>query len=64
MSFKAFSVQEVIDLIQAEEVRYLDIRFIDIFGAEHALTVPAGLLSEVTSTDGFACDGSTFPGFP
>lgn len=39
MSFKAFSVQEVVDFIQAEEVRYLDIRFSDIFGAEHALTV-------------------------
>ena len=44
MSFKASSVQDVIDFIQAEEVRYLDIRFSDIFGAEHALTVPARLL--------------------
>ncbi|MFZ2290851.1 MAG: glutamine synthetase beta-grasp domain-containing protein, partial [Corynebacterium casei] len=63
MSFKAFSVQEVIDFIQAEEVRYLDIRFSDIFGAEHALTVPARLLTEETAVEGFAFDGSSIPGF-
>ncbi|WP_278757629.1 glutamine synthetase beta-grasp domain-containing protein, partial [Corynebacterium stationis] len=63
MSFKASSVQDVIDFIQAEEVRYLDIRFSDIFGAEHALTVPARLLSEETASEGFAFDGSSIPGF-
>ncbi|MGP5584930.1 type I glutamate--ammonia ligase [Corynebacterium casei] len=63
MSFKAFSVQEVVDFIQAEGVRYLDIRFSDIFGAEHALTVPARLLTEETAVEGFAFDGSSIPGF-
>src|SRR5699024_9721210 len=63
VSFKASSVQDVIEFIQAEEVRYLDIRFSDIFGAEHALTVPARLLSEETASEGFAFDGSSIPGF-
>ena len=63
MSFKASSVQDVIDFIQAEEVRYLDIRFSDIFGAEHALTGPARRLSEETASEGFAFDGSSIPGF-
>src|SRR5699024_1382385 len=63
VSFKASSVQDVIDFIQAEEVRYLDIRFSDIFGAEHALTGPARLLSEETAIEGFAFDGSSIPGF-
>ena len=63
MSFKASSVQDVIEFIQAEEVRYLDIRFSDIFCTEHALTVPARLLTEETAVEGFAFDGSSIPGF-
>ena len=63
VSLQASSVHDVIDFIQSEQVRYLDIRFSDVFGAEHALTVPARLLTEETAREGFAFDGSSIPGF-
>ena len=46
-----------------EGVEYLDIRFTDVPGTEHALTVPAAALTEETAAEGFAFDGSSIAGF-
>ncbi|HJD79503.1 MAG TPA: type I glutamate--ammonia ligase [Corynebacterium pollutisoli] len=46
-----------------EGVEYLDIRFTDVPGIEHALTVPASALTEETAAEGFAFDGSSIAGF-
>ncbi|SCX05343.1 type I glutamate--ammonia ligase [Corynebacterium jeikeium] len=61
MEFK--SIDQVIDFIKSENIRYLDIRFTNMFGLEHGLTVPARELTPKAAEDGFAFDGSSIPGF-
>jgi glutamine synthetase len=57
------STTDLITYIRDEEVEYLDIRFTDVPGIEHALTVPASALTEETAAEGFAFDGSSIAGF-
>lgn len=61
MSFE--STAALIDFMRDEGVEYLDIRFTDVPGIEHALTVPASALTEETAAEGFAFDGSSIAGF-
>lgn len=61
MSFR--STTDLIDFMRDEGVEYLDIRFTDVPGTEHALTVPASALTEETAAEGFAFDGSSIAGF-
>ncbi len=61
MSFE--SAAALIDFMRDEGVEYLDIRFTDVPGIEHALTVPASALTEETAAEGFAFDGSSIAGF-
>jgi len=57
------STAALIDFMRDEGVEYLDIRFTDVPGIEHALTVPASALTEETAAEGFAFDGSSIAGF-
>jgi len=57
------STTDLIDFMRDEGVEYLDIRFTDVPGTEHALTVPAAALTEETAAEGFAFDGSSIAGF-
>ncbi|MCS5480729.1 type I glutamate--ammonia ligase [Corynebacterium sp. YIM 101645] len=61
MSFT--STTDLITYIRDEEVEYLDIRFTDVPGIEHALTVPASAFTEEAAAEGFAFDGSSIAGF-
>ena len=60
MSFSTIS--DLITYLREEEVEYLDIRFTNVPGTEHALTVPAEALTEESAAEGFAFDGSSVAG--
>jgi len=43
-------------------VRHIDLKFTDLFGRLHHLTVPASSVGKALFTDGLGFDGSNFPG--
>ena len=57
------SPQEVVDLIQEREVRFVDFRFTDIRGQEHHLGVPAHRVDLDLLEEGHAFDGSSMGGW-
>ncbi|MDK8479000.1 type I glutamate--ammonia ligase [Corynebacterium pseudodiphtheriticum] len=57
------TVTELLDFFEAHSVEYLDMRFTDLRGTEHALTIPANTFTEASAAAGFAFDGSSIDGF-
>jgi glutamine synthetase len=55
--------QETLEYIQSEDVSAVDLKFSDLFGAWHHLTVPQGSINERLFRDGVGFDGSSIPGF-
>ncbi|NVB42093.1 type I glutamate--ammonia ligase [Pseudenhygromyxa sp. WMMC2535] len=53
----------VIDLIRDQEIRMVDLRFIDLLGAWQHFTVPAHELTEEAFEEGFGFDGSSVRGW-
>jgi len=50
-------------LVQEQHIQELDLRFVDLFGSWHHITIPAGRLNERLLTHGVPFDGSSIPGF-
>jgi len=57
------SASEVLAYIKKENVKLIDVRFIDLPGIQHHFNVPAGEFSEAVFTDGLMFDGSSIRGF-
>ncbi|HBE69890.1 MAG TPA: type I glutamate--ammonia ligase [Planctomycetaceae bacterium] len=57
------SPQEVLALCREREVRAADLRFTDLFGKLHQLTVPISQLTEQAFRDGFGFDASSIRGW-
>jgi glutamine synthetase len=55
--------REVVKFARQRKVRMVDLKFIDLFGHWHHLTVPAARLAEKFFAVGEAFDGSSTPGF-
>ena len=55
--------KDVIEFIQDQDIRMVDIRFIDLLGAWQHFTVPAHELSEEAFEEGFGFDGSSVRGW-
>jgi glutamine synthetase len=55
--------KEILDYIKKEDVKLIDIRFIDLPGIQHHFNVPAGSFDESVFTDGLMFDGSSIRGF-
>ncbi len=53
----------VMDFIQKEKVRMIDLKFTDLFGRWHHVTIPGRGLDEALFTEGVAFDASRTPGF-
>ena len=51
------SAKEILDYIKKEDVKLVDIRFIDLPGIQHHFNVPAGSFDEAVFTDGLMFDG-------
>lgn len=57
------SVADVMKLIQENEVKFVDFRFVDTRGKEQHVTVPVSHFDEDKFTDGHAFDGSSIAGW-
>jgi glutamine synthetase len=57
------SPHEVLELVGAEEVEFIDLRFCDLPGVMQHVTIPANVLDEGQFEDGHAFDGSSVRGF-
>ncbi|MEN3358993.1 MAG: glutamine synthetase [Mycobacteriales bacterium] len=57
------SPDEVLEYIQANDVRFVDVRFCDLPGVMQHFTTPATSFTESVFTDGLAFDGSSIRGF-
>jgi glutamine synthetase len=57
------SRQDVLQLIQKNEIRFVDFRFTDIRGQTHHVSVPAGLIDGDRLSEGQAFDGSSITGW-
>ena len=55
--------KDVIDFIRDQDIRMVDLRFIDLLGAWQHFTVPAHELDEDAFNDGFGFDGSSIRGW-
>ncbi len=56
-------VQELLNFIKEEEIRFVDLRFTDMKGKEHHVTVTASSVDEEFITDGKMFDGSSISGW-
>ncbi len=54
---------EVIDYIKKNDVKFVDVRFIDLPGIQHHFNVPAASFNEDVFKDGLMFDGSSIRGF-
>ncbi len=57
------SASEVLAYIKKEDVKLIDVRFIDLPGIQHHFNVPASEFSEAIFNDGLMFDGSSIRGF-
>ena len=54
--------QSVINFVKEKNIRFIDVRFSDLYGTMQHLTIPTNMLEE-TLTDGMMFDGSSINGF-
>ena len=57
------NIKELRDAIKEQHLEMLDLRFVDLFGAWHHVTIPAGRMNEDLMRKGVPFDGSSIPGF-
>jgi len=53
------SIDELLHYLKAEKVKYVDIRFVDILGVWHHITVPTHILDRDLLENGIGFDGSS-----
>ena len=57
------TTEEALRFARDQEVEMIDLRFIDLIGRWHHVTIPVSFFSEETFTAGIAFDSSSVPGF-
>lgn len=57
------SVKEIFELIKKEDIQFVDLRFTDLRGKEHHVTVPIARVNEALFIDGKVFDGSSIEGW-
>jgi glutamine synthetase len=62
-SDKRITARDILQRIKDEEIRFLDLKFVDLFGTLQHLTVPAEVVDEGSFRQGFGFDGSSVKGF-
>ncbi|HIJ74923.1 MAG TPA: glutamine synthetase, partial [Candidatus Hydrogenedentes bacterium] len=60
---KDFTPKDVLALCEEEQIRFVDLRFMDFPGLMQHFTVPVAELSEDTFVEGFGFDGSSIRGW-
>src|SRR5580693_3310275 len=59
----AKTAKDVLSLIKEKEIKFVDVKFIDVPGTWQHFTVPAYRIEEETFTHGIPFDGSSVRGF-
>jgi glutamine synthetase len=57
------NAREAYKLIREKEIKFLDLKFVDLFGALQHLTLPIEVVNEETFLQGLGFDGSSVRGF-
>ena len=57
------SVRDLLKRIREEEIEFVDLKFLDLFGGLHHITFPAAVLDEKSFARGVNFDGSSVRGF-
>ena len=57
------TARDVMRMVRDEEIRFLDLKFVDLVGTLQHLTVPTDVVDEGTFQQGFSFDGSSVRGF-
>jgi glutamine synthetase len=57
------SAKNVLEMIKANNIEWVDFRFVDLSGKAHHISLPASEVEEETFENGVAFDGSSIPGF-
>jgi glutamine synthetase len=57
------TIDELITYVRDKHVQMVDLRFVDLFGAWHHVTIPTSQVDETLVTGGVPFDGSAIPGF-
>ena len=55
--------REVLNFINANDIKFVDIKFVDLIGAWQHFTIPVNQLDEDVFADGLGFDGSSIRGF-
>ncbi len=55
--------QDIFQYVAQEKIEMVDLKFVDLFGRWHHLTIPVSQFNEKTLTKGVGFDGSSVPGF-
>jgi glutamine synthetase len=57
------TIRSILRRIKDDNIQFMDLKFVDLFGKMHHLTMTADLLDEGSFVKGFAFDGSSVQGF-
>jgi glutamine synthetase len=57
------TIDDLIRFAREKNIQMVDLRFVDLFGAWHHVTIPAARLDERVFSSGVPFDGSSIPGF-
>lgn len=57
------SVEQVLQFLAEHRIQMVDLRFVDLFGAWHHVTLPSGRVDKALFDKGVPFDGSSIPGF-
>jgi glutamine synthetase len=57
------TARDVMRMVRDDEIRFLDLKFVDLVGTLQHLTVPTDVVDEGTFQQGFSFDGSSVRGF-
>lgn len=57
------SISDVVQHIEDEDIKFVDIQFTDLPGVEHHFSIPASEFTEEAAEEGLAFDGSSIRGF-
>ena len=60
---KDYTPKDVVDLVKREEVKFIDLRFMDFPGLQQHFTIPAAEMCEDIFEDGLGFDGSSIRGW-
>jgi len=56
-------IKAVLEFAEQQNIEMVDLKFCDLFGRWHHLTIPVSQFDESVFTQGVALDGSSVPGF-